>query len=74
MPDLQTQLAALRAEADQELRADGDWADITIPARLFLQLLDALEPKYNRGNVRPAEPDPRPIDAPLANQTHIRRA
>jgi hypothetical protein len=50
--DLQLQLAALRAEADQELAADGDWADITIPARLLLQLLDAVDRKYNRGNDR----------------------
>lgn len=50
MSDFETQLAALRAEADQELRADGEWADITLPARFLLRILDALQPKYHRGN------------------------
>ena len=48
--DFEVQLAQLRAECDQELAADGDWADITVPARLLLALLDLARAVHHRGN------------------------
>ena len=45
MSDLQLQLAALRAEADQELAADGECAEVTLPARVLLLLLDSHAPQ-----------------------------
>ncbi len=48
MSDFELKLAELRAEADQEVRAEGQWAEITVPARLLLVLLDAVERKHNR--------------------------
>lgn len=42
MNDIELQLAALRAEADQEIEADGEWADITLPAWLLLEILNRL--------------------------------
>lgn len=50
MSDAELKLAELRAEADQELAADGAWADITLPAWLFLEILDRAEGHHHRGN------------------------
>lgn len=55
MTDFAIELAALRAAADQELTAPesaggGDRAEITIPARTLVRLLDLVEPQYHRGN------------------------
>lgn len=43
MSDVELQLESLRAQCDQEIAADGDWADITVPARIFLEILDRLQ-------------------------------
>jgi hypothetical protein len=52
MNDFEVQLAALRAEADRELLAQANGnaaqAEVTMPAWVFLELLDALD--HHRGN------------------------
>ena len=45
MSDFEVQIAALRAECDREIEADGEWADITVAASFLRRLLDALERK-----------------------------
>jgi hypothetical protein len=59
MDDFEVELGALRADVDQELRIDGDWAEVTVSAPLLLRLLDAVQPKYNRGDEGPPRTPPR---------------